>query len=302
MKRVLFVFTLALLFGCVTLNSCKEVKPFGETERGAISDTINLMMAKLIGHAEAANVDSTFQWLSSDSSSWFVTGGFAYKRNEIISLFKTMYGNAKSQKIELLNSKVLVFSPESAAWIAVSKGNIVSNDGKITEQFLSETWIWQREAVGWRVIHYHESVLGLPDATIKAVVEKGLAALAATLSSKSPNPVEMPAILTDFLKKHPTVYGATLAFAPTETDGKKHTAAPYIYRSGNEFKQVDLPEAYDYTVSEWYALPVKSKTPCWSNPYYDAGGGGVVMITYSIPLYNNEGNLTGVLTSDLEVK
>ena len=115
-------------------------------------------------------------------------------------------------------------------------------------------------------------------------------------------PEEMKPILTAFLVKFPLVYGTTLAFAPFEAEGKTHKSAPYFYRSGKEFKEVQLPESYDYTVSEWYAVPVKTKSPCWSKPYYDAGGGGIVMTTYSIPVYNKENKLTGVLTSDLELK
>jgi sigma-B regulation protein RsbU (phosphoserine phosphatase) len=140
----------------------------------------------------------------------------------------------------------------------------------------------------------------LPGAEKRSLVENALGKLASELTGRKLQAADMPEILTNYLKKFPYIYGATLAFAPNEEGGQKHIAAPYVYHSGGEFRQVDLPDAYDYTKSEWFAEPVKGKAPYWCNPYYDEGGGGIVMVTYSIPLYDNSGNLVGVLTSDLE--
>jgi ketosteroid isomerase-like protein len=261
-----------------------------------------MLMDKITGFASVGNADSTFQWLTNDSAAWFVTGGLAYSRPELLSMFKATFSDMQQQKIEPVKSQVLVFSPTSAAWICIAKDFVEMKDGKKIAQLLSETWLWQREAGGWKVVHYNESILQMPDESVKLQVEKGLAELAASLAGKTLTPAAMPAILTAFLQKHPFVYGSTLAFAPTDADGKLHVAAPYVYRSGNEFKQTDLPEAYDYTVSEWYSVPVKTKAPAWSNPYFDAGGGGVMMITYAIPMFDKEQKLIGVLTSDLEVR
>jgi ketosteroid isomerase-like protein len=284
------------------MNSCKEQRQFGYPEKQAVGDTIGQLMAKMLFYAEKANTDSTFQWLSDESTSLFMSGGMVYSKSELISMFRNIYNNLKGQNIEELKHQVMVFSPDAAAWIAVLKGNYVTLDDKMHGEFLVETWIWQREPSGWKVVHYHESYLNMPDEAQKVQVEQALTELAKNIGGKTLIPSEMPAILTEFLKKNPVIYGSTLAFVPTEVEGKKHEAAPYIYRSGNEFKQVELPKNYDYTVSEWYAEPVKTKAPCWSNPYYDDGGGGVVMTTYSIPLYDKNNNLIGILTSDLEIK
>jgi hypothetical protein len=302
MKKNFINLALVLMIGAVILSSCNENRPFGDSEKQAVRDTINQLMGKVMEYAGKANADSTFQWLSDDSSSIFVSGRLAYPKSGLISMFRSVFSDLKQQKIDQIRSQVLVFSPSSAAWIAVANDNYELKNQKKGSQYLVETWIWQRETAGWKVVHYHESVLRLPDESVKTEVEKGLAGLADQLRGKSLTPDEMPAILTGFLKKNPVVYGSTLAFAPKEADGKRHVAAPYIYRAGSEFKQVELPESYDYTVSEWYMVPVKTKTASWSNPYFDAGGGGVLMVTYSIPVFENENNLTGVLTCDLELK
>jgi sigma-B regulation protein RsbU (phosphoserine phosphatase) len=93
-----------------------------------------------------------------------------------------------------------------------------------------------------------------------------------------------------------------MAFPPVEQEGKKVLASPYVYRKGEGFIEVNLESAYDYTVDSWYAEPVKQGRPCWTDPYYDDGGGGVVMVSYSVPIYDKENKLIGVITSDLEVE
>ena len=303
MKKLMALVSVALVMGAVLMNSCK---PSGrdkeDKEKAGITDTINRLMAEVTAYSEQLNADSTFKFLSNDSSSIYMSGGMHYSYASLNAVFKNVYTGFKTQQNKKIFSEVKLPAPGVAIWIGYLKSSLITKADKVVEQYLCETWIWQRKPEGWRVIHYHESIMNSPSPEQKSLVETALGKLAGELSAKSLQPADMSPILTDFLKKFPSVYGTTLAFAPTEINGKVHKAAPYFYRSGSEFKQADLPEAYDYTSSEWYAVPVKTKAPCWSNPYYDAGGGGVVMITYAIPLYGKDNKLTGVLTSDLELK
>jgi ketosteroid isomerase-like protein len=302
MKNHLTRFTLVLVVGAVWLAGCKNTGELREQEKLAISDTINILMDQVMHFAENASADSTFQWLSDDSAAVFMTGGMAFSAQEITTLFRNAYGIIKSQQMDPLSTRTLVFSPEAAAWIGILKEKAISKEDEVTEKYIVETWLWQRENSGWKVVHYHESWMTLPDACKKATVEYALEDLAKDLRGKALKPADMPPILTKFLTENPLIYGATLVLAPSANDGKRQPAGPYVFRSGNEFKQVYLPEEFDYTLSEWYAVPVDQKKPAWSNPYFDDGGGGVVMVTYSIPMYDEQGNLTGVLTSDLDLK
>jgi len=301
MKKNYAFIALIVLCSSVLMTNCKNTGGFGEAQKSAVADTINQLMAKVTHYAEEAKVDSMFQWLSDDSASVFMTGGMAYSSREVNSLFGNEYKKIKSQQMEPLSRRVIVFSPDAAAWIGILKTKSISSEENVTEMFLVETWLWQRKPAGWEVVHYHESWMMLPDACKRATVEYALSDLAKELRGKAVKPADMPAILTGFLKQNPLIYGSTLAFAPVGTGGSAHFAAPYIYRQGTEYKQVDLPGSYDYTQSEWYAEPVIQKKPTWSNPYYDNGGGGVVMVTYSIPLYDVQNNLIGVLTSDIQL-
>ena len=303
MKMKFTLILLTMILGLVFMDSCKTpLKSNDDKDKSAITDTINRMMAVVTRSANQLNADSVFKFLTNDSNSLYMSDGLPYTYSTLVPAFKNMYGTIKSQQIEPVITDVKIPCKDVAVWIGYMKSHIITKTDQVFEDYLCETWIWQRKPEGWKVIHYHESIMHMPSAEQKKLVETALGKLAAEIGTKSLKPEEMKPILTAFLVKFPLVYGTTLAFAPFEAEGKTHKSAPYFYRSGKEFKEVQLPESYDYTVSEWYAVPVKTKSPCWSKPYYDAGGGGIVMTTYSIPVYNKENKLTGVLTSDLELK
>jgi len=285
------------------LSSCKyDTSKNAEKEKLATIDTINTLMGRITTFANNLRLDSIAPFLSEDSAAVFISGGMHYSKKGFISAMQNVYNSLKVQNLHIIHSQVTVTTPGNAIWISWMKDTYIMKEDKPGEQFLCETWVWQREAAGWKVIHFHESIMDLPGAEKRSLVENALGKLAAELSDRNLVPSDMPEILRNYLKNFSFIYGAALAFAPDEAGSQKHVAAPYVYRAGIEFKQVDLPVAYDYTQSDWYSEPVKTKSPYWCNPYYDDGGGGIVMVTYSIPLYSKSGTLIGVLTSDLELQ
>jgi len=112
-------------------------------------------------------------------------------------------------------------------------------------------------------------------------------------------------LLRTFLEEHPRFYGAALAFAPMEKEGKVVKSAPYVYRHGTALEAKDLAASYDYSdgSQQWYSDPLKKGKSLWSDPYFDAGGGNIWMVTYSIPIYraHNPHCPVGVVTTDLVI-
>lgn len=99
------------------------------------------------------------------------------------------------------------------------------------------------------------------------------------------------------LTLQPLIYGSAIAFAPSV-----RRAAPYAFRTLTDATPqfMDIAQAYDYTGRDWYRLPMQTGTPIWSEPYFDAGAGNVLMVTYSAPLpAAQEGG--GVLTVDVSL-
>ena len=102
------------------------------------------------------------------------------------------------------------------------------------------------------------------------------------------------------LKLNPDIMGAAVAYNPECEPHKGEPLAPYAYhdRQGIHTKQLNTPE-YDYPHQEWYTKPIAEGKGTWSEPYIDNGGGEVAMITYSLPVINNQGEIYAIQTADI---
>ncbi|MFO0966935.1 MAG: protein kinase [Gemmataceae bacterium] len=102
------------------------------------------------------------------------------------------------------------------------------------------------------------------------------------------------------LEGDPRGYGITVAFDPELERGDPI----YVYRDlkdGGNIKSKRLTKAnYEpfYTEWRWYSVPVKTKKPAWSDPFYDQGGGDIVMVSYSVPVVRGA-DVRAVLTIDV---
>ena len=108
--------------------------------------------------------------------------------------------------------------------------------------------------------------------------------------------------IESLLKLNDDIIGAAIAYNPVYEPKKGELYAPYAYRNstGIHFKQLDLSN-YNYPEKAWYKKPVELKKGFWSEPYIDAGGGDIPMITYSLPLLNNEGEVLAIYTADISL-
>lgn len=103
------------------------------------------------------------------------------------------------------------------------------------------------------------------------------------------------------------VFGSTIAFEAARSPlGGKPFAPYYFKRLNNSIAYASLATpAYNYPGKEWYRQPKELKAPVWSEPYFDEGGGNVVMTTYSVPFYRQvKGGprlFTGIATADVSI-
>jgi phosphoserine phosphatase RsbU/P len=114
--------------------------------------------------------------------------------------------------------------------------------------------------------------------------------------------------LENFLKviveNNKDVFGSCIAYEPYAFREDMQDFAPYAYYSGDSVLITDLSKGgYQYRNWEWYSNPAKSG-PCWGEPYYDEGGGNILMATYSVPFYDkSEGSrFEGVATVDISLE
>ncbi len=109
------------------------------------------------------------------------------------------------------------------------------------------------------------------------------------------------AIMTSVIT-NPDIMGSTVAFAPGENIFSHENYAPYFHRSGRSTGFVNLYDEYDCSRQDWFQIPRELRRSVWSEPYYDKGGGNMLMATYSVPFYrweNHKRQFVGVVTADI---
>jgi sigma-B regulation protein RsbU (phosphoserine phosphatase) len=104
----------------------------------------------------------------------------------------------------------------------------------------------------------------------------------------------------DTLEQHPFVYGSTVAFVPDATE--LGYFAPYLCRTPTGFRVTSLATAaYDYPAWDWFRAPLARDRGAWGEPYFDKGGGNILMLTYSAPI-RRQGKTLGVATVDISIQ
>ncbi|WP_341876728.1 methyl-accepting chemotaxis protein [Defluviitalea saccharophila] len=78
---------------------------------------------------------------------------------------------------------------------------------------------------------------------------------------------------------------------------------PYGYKDGDKIVYTeDYSNAeYDYASWEWYTMAIGADGVRWTDPYYDEVS-GITMITAAAPLYDENNEFIGVVTSDMDLK
>lgn len=98
------------------------------------------------------------------------------------------------------------------------------------------------------------------------------------------------------------VFGMAIAYAPYAFQPDLEYFAPYVHRSEDGLRSINLVNpAYAYTRQDWYLIPSLLMKPFWAEPYFDEGGGNILMTTFSTPMVRN-GKLLGIATADLDLK
>ena len=95
------------------------------------------------------------------------------------------------------------------------------------------------------------------------------------------------AYLTETLARHmDLLYGSCLAFEPHQFSPNKANYCPYVYRKdGKVIFSLLQPPDYNHFDWDWYKVPKKNQQGVWTEPFYDEGGGNVLMTTRTVPLF-----------------
>jgi sigma-B regulation protein RsbU (phosphoserine phosphatase) len=105
---------------------------------------------------------------------------------------------------------------------------------------------------------------------------------------------------------NPDIFGSCVAYEPYRFFSDSLYFAPYYYRDGDSLRYESLGgDDYQYFYWDWYQIPKMLQQPVWSEPYYDDGGGNIIMCTYSVPFYSvvdGKKIFNGVVTVDISLE
>ena len=109
-------------------------------------------------------------------------------------------------------------------------------------------------------------------------------------------PDSLAAITARLVGTNPVISGSTVAL----TD---KNLAPYSFSTADGSVQTSslATEAYDYKNQEWFLKPLELQGGYWSEPYFDEGGGNMLMTTYSLPVTDKKGRVAAVFTADVSL-
>ena len=117
------------------------------------------------------------------------------------------------------------------------------------------------------------------------------------------NPDSLVRVPQRIVELNPVVVGSTIALVPGYS--KKYPLyAPYATRNKEtgEIETLSLAtESYDYPSQEWFVQPMTLGDGYWSEPYFDEGGGEMLMTTFSVPVKDREGKVAAILTADISL-
>lgn len=111
---------------------------------------------------------------------------------------------------------------------------------------------------------------------------------------------EAPQILEIIIEGDSIVKGGSVAIVPDAAEGRGEWML-YTHREEDDVlvsRQLGDTE-YSYTKQQWYTAPLKTGKGVWSDPYIDRGAGECLMVTYSYPMKDADGNIVALLTADI---
>lgn len=137
-----------------------------------------------------------------------------------------------------------------------------------------------------------------------AVIENSVVNTLPKIEQNLQHPQMLRKIVEEMVLSNTSLKGGCIAFEPYFYSAEGKYFMEYIYLDTlNNVSQKRLGgEEYDYFKKEWYMEAKQLKYGIWTEPYYDVGGGDVLMTTYALPLIDDRGEVYAVLTADFSLK
>jgi sigma-B regulation protein RsbU (phosphoserine phosphatase) len=128
-------------------------------------------------------------------------------------------------------------------------------------------------------------------------VEVSLNGFVSNLVATPPTSADLSDRVKQYLQSNPSYFfGATVTLLDS---AEIATDSPYWYRSADSLLTTSLMDtAYNINNQTWLRQAIDSGYAIWTAPYFDTGGGNILMKTRAVPVIVN-GKTIAVATTDL---
>jgi len=166
-------------------------------------------------------------------------------------------------------------------------------------------YYFAKEGIREEVEHRAESELrakSLEIRNVMNVVEVAVENMAWAVEQRLSQPDSMWTVTRKLLADNEYIVGSAIAFEPYYYPRKGRQFSPYSYKHDSTVTSIQLgTDQYDYHSMEWYTAPMASGRGHWSEPYFDEGGGEMMMSTYSLPIRDKAGKIIAIFTADVSL-
>lgn len=139
--------------------------------------------------------------------------------------------------------------------------------------------------------------------TSLVAISKTTEGMARSLETGSYNETSLLTMLKETLADNTEIYGVCAAYERGASGTGSRPLAPYFYKSKGQILYMQ-EDNFQYLTQDWYQIPKELGKMEWSEPYFDEGGGGIVMTTCSVPFYSIKDHkrlLRGIVVSDVSL-
>ena len=136
---------------------------------------------------------------------------------------------------------------------------------------------------------------------IPMVAEAVTRDLASMITLFEPTPEKMPEMMKELLASHSQVTGLYVGFSKQATNPLFRNFCPLVFRQGNSIQYKNLAGEMDWTVQDWYQLPLQMGKPLWTEPFFADERAESMMISYGIPLYDANWRYLASIGASLEL-
>ena len=168
-------------------------------------------------------------------------------------------------------------------------------------------YFYSRKGLAEEARRLAESEMALTKERIEGmlnVVETATENLAWTAGFILDQPDSLFVLAERMLNTTPEVLSGGLGFSEGFYPSKGRWYEPLVARrEGGVLERLVLgSESHDYFQADWFSFPMISGEGQWSEPYYDESGAKAMVVTYSTPVKDPDGNTVAVAAADVSLE